>query len=398
MFHLTKLHEILKPLITSNVKQIVEDHKSDHYRKSYKTQSHMHLMVFHQLSGVNSLRSIEDLLDSHKSMVYHLGLDRVKRSTVSYANKTMDPAVFSTVASLLIDEVVQGRKIKKEMRELLCIIDSSTITSTSTGDGWSKRKSNCTQGLKLHAVYEPEENIIEYIDITEASINDIIVGKEIPLESNRIYVFDKGYLDYNWWHTIDAVGSTFVSRLKKDAAYNVIQENTIKKEDKGFIKGDQIITFKNKMLNTNKKNEYHGKKLRIIKVIHPDPSNTGTLNIVSNDCERDASEIAGFYKKRWAVELLFKWLKQNLRMKSHLSTSKNGLKIQIYCAIIAFALLKLYEQKLGQIKGTFKQFLEGVKHTLFTRPEYEEKLRRRQEKAQKVQPSFLTQEAFWEAI
>ena len=184
----------------------------------------------------------------------------------------------------------------------------------------------------------------------------------MPIAAGHTYVFDKGYCDYNWWHEIDEAGAYFTTRLKKNAAFTVLAENSACGEQ---ILGDQTICFKHKVIRSKKqKNHYYDKALRRIEEAREDGE---TLVLVSNDHESSAAEIAENYKKRWQIELLFKWMKQHLALEHPYSRTENGVKLHILCVLIAYLLLRRAHQEAGETRS-LHLYLAKLSASLFERP------------------------------
>lgn len=368
MFSNSIFSTVLKALPRDEIGKFVTRHGSDRWRKSFTTWDHLVVMLGAQFSGVNSLRELEVLFSSHRAHHYHLGSKGVKRSTLSDANKGRDCAVFRDIAQMLI---ARTRRCTAEMQEVLTILDASNIHLVGHGYGWAWETQTraCQPGLKLHVQMDYERDMLDYSEVTASNVNDITAAQDIPLERGRIYIFDKGYCDYNWWHRIGETGSHFVTRLKRNAAYRVTGTREIKAADQGFILQDQVIELTNKHPRAGKTNTLAGIPLRLIQIRHPG-GKTRPFLIVSNNLTASALQIAGWYKRRWSIELLFKWVKQNLKLKRFVGHSRNAVMIQIYVALIAYILLKIYRKMLGNRPQTrLKDIMVTLKTGLFTRPD-----------------------------
>jgi hypothetical protein len=348
-------------------------------------------MLASQLSGCNSIRDLEVLMNTHTNALYHLGLSSVKRSTLSDANRCIDFRVFRDIASKLLERLYCK---KQELSNLVTVLDSSTIKAHGRGSKWALGPRTGSKGLKLHIQFDDTNEHIEYVEVTDGNINDLTVAQGLALKESRIYVFDKGYVDYNWWLRIIKTDASFVSRLKKNAKYRVLENLDIKEGDKGFVLKDQIIELTNKYPRADKVNELAGHRLRLLSVTHPDPKRRDPLIIVSNDCESEASQVAGWYKQRWSVELVFKWLKQNLKLRKFIGENRNALMIQIYVAMIAYVLLKLFAADKERQIYRLKDMTNLVKNSLFCRLETQERLRRKREKEIFKNPLLFNLDSF----
>ncbi len=214
-------------------------------------------MIFSQLSGCRSLRDLEIRFNAKSQNHYHLRATNLKRSTLSDANKNRDQAVFRDIASQLINN--QGTEIK----DVVSLIDSSIIRIDGRGSKWTEStETSREKGLKLHIQYASNNHLIEHASITSTNINDITQAKEFDIESGRIYVFDKGYADYNWWYKISMNNAYFVTRLKKNSAYKVIKDYDITGCSEN-IKSDRVIEFTNKYPGGSRRNLLAGRSAKI---------------------------------------------------------------------------------------------------------------------------------------
>lgn len=368
------LNEILKLLPRSEIKKIIDHHKGDYCTKTFKSWDHLVAMLTGQFAGVTSLRELEVTLNSHPECHYHLHTRNVKRSTLSDANNKRDFALFRDIATTLIPRLCNQ---KKNLERVVTVLDSSLLLLKSRGHEWAKntatRRSNT--GLKLHVQYNQSNDHIEYVSVDNSNVNDITAAQQLSLESNRIYVFDKGYCDYKWWKAIADKGSIFVTRLKKNAAYRVIKSHEIADEDKGFILKHQSIVLSNRHWQKKRVKESFEVPLQLIEIQHPSGKEAPFM-IVTNDLNASAQRIAGWYKERWSIELLFKWLKQNLKIKRFMGESRNAIMIQIFVALISYILLKLYNNLIRH-PIRLKDVCTLVKCNLFTRPKLQNQKRER---------------------
>lgn len=365
MFRTSILGDFFKHLPRREIRGLARAHGSDRYVKSFTTWDHLVAMVVAQLSGCTSLRDLESVFNGHGSHPYHLHTHEVRRSTLSDANSRRDYAVFEQICKLLIDR--QDRQ-KSDLKQVITVLDSSPILLLGKGFEWAEASTSraYNAGLKLHAWVLPDTGTLERIEITDMNIQDIKVAHKMPLEPDRIYVFDKGYCDYNWWKDITDAGSVFVTRLKRNAAYRVIGTNEIGPEDQ--ILADQIIELTNKHPRPGKTNTLAGHPLRLIQIPHPGGKNRPFL-IVTNDLTRPATDISRLYKDRWSIEMVFKWLKQNLKIKRFMGTSRNAVLIQIFTAIIAYLLLRAHKKLFSNTTSfRLKDLLTLARTSLFTRP------------------------------
>lgn len=351
MYKSSLFSKILKLIDTKGFNKAVQAKQSDKHNKGFDTWSHFAVMLYAQFVNCRSLRDLEIQWNSHNH--YHLGIGPLRRSTLSDANRKRTGEVFSEIAGALMDEL----KIRPcdELSQVVRLLDSSTIHIKGRGRQWAQAgKTRCGQGLKIHVQCGGEDRVIEKLSITATNVNDVTAAQQLSLEPQTIYVFDKGYLDFNWWHKISEEGSYFVTRIKTNTAYKVLRENEVSSDarEKG-IEHDHVIELTNRKPRGGKENLLAGQPLRLIQVHNREQNKV--YRFISNLHDHSAEQIADYYRRRWGIELLFKWLKQNLKIKTFLAENENAIKIQIYIAIIAYLLL-LKLKRLSQ--GRFKRTLD----------------------------------------
>jgi len=377
MFRISRLHEIMKALPRSTFDRLVDNHQSDKHSKGFGCWDQLVAMVYAQLSGASSLRVLEAGFNSQRTHHYHLGATPIRRSTLADANSRRKTEVFADAARLLMSQA--RRQLRREGEELLYLLDSTSITLKGPGfDSWTQEnRTRNTQGIKLHVLYAGNEAVPVRHSLTPPNVNDVDEGVKIPIEPDAVYVFDKGYCDYNWWSRIDAGHARFVTRFKRNAALKVEAEHSIPAIDAETILKDEIVCFANRHPRGGRKNHYT-QPLRRITVARPDHDHP--LILATNDLASPASVIARRYKERWAIELFFKWIKQHLKITQFLGRTANAVRLQILTALIAYLLLALY-RKAQCITGSLWVLLAEVRATLFQRPGIESVLYRRRRDA-----------------
>lgn len=389
MYSITIFQELLQGLPRGVFAKAVRERNADKYVKKFFHWDHLVAMLYAQLSSASDLRALEIGFNNHASHHYHLGTDQVKRTTLAKANETRCDAVFSDVATWLMGRV--SSSVRAESKELMYLLDSTSITLKGREfDAWTlENRNRNTQGIKMHVLIDAMTQAPDWHSFSAANVNDVELVGDIPLRSGALYVFDKGYCDYNWWHRIDQAGSRFVTRFKRNAAVEVLEERKVAVEHSDIVLSDQIVTFKNKS-SAGKKNAYYGHKLRRIVIARPDKPSP--MVIATNDMLSTAEEIAQRYKERWGIEMFFKWVKQHLKIKKFLGRSENAVRIQLLTALISYLLIALHKQRHA-IKATLWECLTLVRATLFQRrrTEQAEHRRRTQERhdQMQIQPSLF---------
>ncbi len=376
MYRISRFHQIMKALPRGAFDRVVETHQADKHSKGFACWDQLLAMVYAQLSGASSLRVLETGFNSQRTQHYHLGTAPIRRSTLADANGRRKTEVFAETAKLLMSQA--QRSLRRESEELLYLLDSTSISLKGPGfDAWTSGNSTRnTQGIKLHVLYAGNDEIPVQHSITAPNVNDIDEGKKLAIEPEAIYIFDKGYCDYNWWNKLDEQKAQFVTRFKYNAALTVECSRPIPAQDSDIVLKDEIVHFANKHPRGGRKNHYKN-SLRRITVARPEHDRP--IVLATNDLVSPASAIARRYKDRWGVELFFKWIKQHLKIKSFLGRTENAVRIQILTALITYLLLALY-RKAQCYTGSLWILLAEVRATLFQRPAVEaERYRRRRD-------------------
>jgi IS4 transposase len=386
MFSLSRIGQAIQHLPRAAFASIVARHKGDRYVKSFSAWDHLVAMLYAQLSGVRSLRELETGFNQHRSHHYHLGTARVSRATLSDANGRRDPEMFAELLRLLIAQA--GRAMREERKELLYLLDSTSIAVRGRGSQWTRATATRTPGLKVHLLMEGRQHVPVHHSITGANINDVDEGCKVPIEPGATYVFDKGYCHYSWWHRLDREGARFVTRLKKNAAVRIEQSRPLAAGDEQIL-SDSDVSFMYRSNRGRHRNLYTG-TLRRIEVARLAGE---SLVLVTNDLDSSASEIAALYKERWQIELFFKWIKQNLKIKRFLGENENAIRIQLITALIAYVLVVLMKAANG-CKASLKFVLDELRTGLFHRPQcdlsYWKRRKRAQALSQALQPDLFT--------
>jgi transposase len=334
-------HDLLKRIPWSRFDELVREHETDKHVRRLSTKSQLTALLYAQFSGAVSLREIVGGLESHSARLYHLGARPVTRSTLADANAWRSCEVFNGLFAALVKQAHRG--LRRKMGDSLYLIDSTGLRLTAISTDWA-RFSTGVCGAKAHVIYDPDADCPVYLSVTPSRINDITVAQEIPVEPGATYVFDLGYYDYAWWARLDAAGCRIVTRFRASTSLKVTAERDV--PDGGDILSDRIGLLPARQ-GRSRKNPFHN-PVREVRV----RIETGkVLRILCNDLAATAEEIAALYKRRWAIELFFRWVKQTLRIRHFLGTSENAVRIQIAVALITYLLLRLAQADQKTIKS-----------------------------------------------
>ena len=353
----TIIGKLLSGINRKKFKRIVDKYKGDFAVKKLTCWEQFVSVFLGQITESVTLREIVDLIKFHSNHQYHLGIRKdVARSTLAKANETRDWRIYRDLFFDLVSNFKSSKLYKTT--EMVKIIDSTPINLNLTQHPWIETTLK-VKGLKTHVIYDLTNKTPILFDITGARTNDITWSKSIKLEKGITYIMDRGYTDYNWWFDINEKSSFFVTRLKKDAKIENLTE--LRSTNNGI--SSQIFKLTNKHPRGRTTNRYANIPLRKVVV---EREGKAPLILVTNDFSRSDTEIAELYKQRWQIELFFKWIKQNLKIKKFLGKSENAIRTQICIAMISFVLQKMAEElKMICSKITGKNLRKIIGNSLF---------------------------------
>lgn len=337
---------------------------SDYYIKRFKTKDHLISMLFCSFAKCTSLREVSGAMLGLAGKTKHFKLDHIPyRSTLSDANKRRDADVFCLIYNKLLQKhghVLSDTRIKDVINKQIEIFDSTTISlfqdilkCVGRNPSSGKRKG----GIKVHSVINVDETVPKMVWFTDAATHDHVLLSKLKLNSDTIYVFDKGYNDYKAFESFTNAGVGFVTRIKDNAVYNLTEQRHIEEHIHSGVLDDDIIDVR-----VNK--DGHKSKLSLRKITFYDRVLKRKFEFLTNLFDMRADLVGAIYKLRWQIELLFKQLKQNFPLKYFLGDNENAIKIQIYCALIANLLMTVI-QKLLNRKWAFSNLVSFCKIHLF---------------------------------
>jgi hypothetical protein len=332
--------------------------KQHHSGRSFRTAtrwSQFVTMTMAQLSGRNSLRDIVENMSAQAHRLYHLGTAKLSKSNLSRINEDKPYTLYEALFEKLLKRC-QGLAPKHNFRfkNPLYSLDASTIDLCLSMFPWADFRT--TKGaIKLHVGLNHSGYLPEFVTVTEGKDHDVTVGRTLKFPKGSIVAVDKGYNDYGWYNQLNNKGIFFVTRLKSNAKYRVITRESVQK-DKG-ISSDQVIEFTGPQ--TSKRCP-----IQLRRVGYKDDITGKRYVFLTNNFKLSARTIADIYKARWQVELFFKWIKQNLKIKSFVGTSKNAVLTQIWIALCLYLLLA-YLKFQSQLNKSMQQILRVLQLNLF---------------------------------
>lgn len=349
--------QVLKLVPRIEFQQIVRETGAEYRAKGLSSWSQFVAMLFCQFGRAHSLREIEGGLKSCEGKLKHLGIEVPVRSSLSYANGHRPWRLFERVFYALFEKVaakVAGKR-KFRFKNKLVSLDSTTIDLCLSMYDWAKFTR--TKGaVKLHLVLDHDGYLPSFALITDGKVSDVEIARRIEFAPGTIVVEDRGYTDYELYARWTETGVFFVSRLRDNAVFEVLQEREVAPE--GIILKDQII-----QLSSPHARERCVHLLRRVEAVREDTGEV--LVFLTNHHRLAADTIAAIYKERWQIELFFKALKQNLKIKTFVGTSANAVKTQIWTALIAMLLFR-YLQLCSRFGWSLSNLVALLRMNLFT--------------------------------
>lgn len=329
----------------SKFNRIVAKYNGDKYVKHFTCWNQLLALVFGQLSNRESLRDLVIALDAHQSKCYHLGMGKnVSRSSLARANQDRDYHIFEEYAYYLVNQTRETRATKIfELGGNVYAFDSTTIDLCLSVFWWAKFRRR-KGGIKIHTLYDVETQIPAFFHITEASVHDSKVMKEIPYESGSYYIFDRAYNNFKMLYKIQQIGAYFVIRAKTNLQYKTIKW---KRRLPRNVLSDLTIG-----LSGFYPKQYYPGTLRLVK--YWDEQQEREFVFLTNATHISALQVADLYKNRWQVELFFKWLKQHLKIRKFWGTTENAVRIQVYAAICTYCLVAIVQHDMKLDRSTYE--------------------------------------------
>jgi len=337
--------------------RIVDNYDGNKHVRSFTFWNQMLCMVFGQLTARDSMRDLILSLEAHQQKYYHLGFgSTVSRRNLGTSNEKRNYKIFEEFAYILIEEARQGcysNDFEIHVEGNVYALDSTTIELCLRIFWWAEFRKH-KGGIKLHTLYDVKTSIPSFLHISNASVHDVNIMEIIPYEPGSFYIADKGYVDFLRLNKIHTNGSFFVTRAKENLKFKRMYSKVVDK--KTGVQSDQSCR-----LVINKSKKEYPEKLRRTKFY--DSEHYRDLVFLANNMELEAYEIAFLYKKRWAEELFFKWMIQDLKIKSFWGTTLNAVKIQIFLAVIAYCLVAIVGNKL-KVDRTIYEILQILSFSL----------------------------------
>jgi hypothetical protein len=353
--HNTVFSQLLKLIPRHEFETLAKQYHTGRAFRKASRWSQFVTMGMGQLSGRDSLRDIIDNMSAQAHRLYHLGCAKLSRSNLSRINEDKPHGLYEALFVKLLSRcqrLTPGHKFR--FNNPLYSLDASTIDLCLSVFPWADFRS--TKGaVKLHVGLNHDGYLPEFVAITEGKNHDVTVGRCLQFPKGSIVAMDKGYNDYHWYKQLTDQGIFFVTRLKTNAKYRVTSRRSVLK-NKGLT-SDQTIEFSG--IQTAKKCP-----VPLRRIGYKDEVTGKQYTFLTNNFKLSAKTIADIYKSRWQVELFFKWIKQNLEIKTFVGTSKNAVMTQLWIALCMYLLLSFLKFQSG-LKKSMQQILRLLQLNLF---------------------------------
>ena len=352
----TVLSQILKLVCRHEFESLAKSHHRGQKLRKISRWAQFVALSMAQLSGRSSLRDIESNLSAQQSKLYHLGVSKVTRSSLARVNERQPCELYEALFDRLLKRCQamapgHGFRFKNKLYSL----DASTIDLCLSVFPWARFRT--TKGaIKLHAAINHDGYLPSFVAMTEGNIHEVKMAQHLKLQSGSIVVFDRGYIDYAWYNSLNLRNIWFVTRQKRNATYQVLERKAVSASS--GLTSDQVIKL------TGTKASPCPIKLR--RIGYRDPDTGKHYVFLSNNFKLTAKTIADIYKSRWQIEMFFKWIKQNLKIKTFIGTSKNAVMTQIWIALCVYLILS-YLRFTSCMDRSIQQILKLLQLNLFDR-------------------------------
>jgi len=340
--------------------QCVDRYQGDFKVKEFSCLDQYLCLAFAQLTYRESLRDIESCLRAQKSKLYHMGIrSSVSRNNLSNANKVRDWRIYADLAGSLIQtarKLYANDSFGVELESTVYALDATTIDLCLSMFPWANFRKN-KGAVKLHTLLDLRGNIPTFIHISDGKLHEVNTLDILPLEAGAFYVMDRGYLDFTRLYSISQACAFFVTRGKSNLKCRRVYSQPVDKTA-------GVICDQSVLLTGFYQAKGYPDKLRRVK--YYDAEHDKTLVFLTNNFTLPALTIAELYRCRWQVELFFRWIKQNLRIKSFYGTSENAVKAQIWIAISVYVLVAIMKKRL-KIEASLYTILQVLSVTIFER-------------------------------
>lgn len=354
----TVFSQIIDYLPQNKFHKCVTRYKGDYRVRNFTCWEQFLSLAFAQLTYRESLRDIETCLRAMQNKLYHSGIkSKIARSTLAEANEKRDWRIYADFAQILISTartLYSNDEFSKELDSTVYALDATVIDLCLSLFPWAEFREH-KGAVKMHTLLDVQTNIPSFIEITTGKVHEVNILDKLITEAGAFYVMDRGYIDFGRLYLMNTQCAYFVIRAKTNLSFRRIYSNASDRQN--GIMCDQTIS-----LNGFNALKDYPEKLRRIK--YYDNQQERYLVFLTNNFSLPSMTVAQLYKKRWQIELFFKWIKQHLRIKSFYGTSENAVKTQIWIAISVYLLVAIVKKKLN-LEISLYTFLQILSVSIF---------------------------------
>ncbi len=362
MTNLTLFSQIVSKVDRSIFNKLVKKHDSNKYSKGFDSWSHLVSMLFCHFAASGSSRDISNGLRSATGNLNHLGdVHAPSKSNLCSQNKIRSCELFKDTYYSLLDYFGQHigfKQVKFKIKSKILLMDATTISLCLSLFDWARYRT--TKGaVKMHTLLDYDSCLPSYVYVTDGKTADNKGAEQIPVPGGAVVVADRFYMDFNLLNIWDSTGVFFVVRHKSNLKFESKKELSLPENKYENILKDEVVV----LTGSNTKERYP-KKLR--RVVVWDEENQQTIELITNHFKWSANTIAELYKSRWQIEIFFREIKQNLRIKSFIGTSQNAVMTQIWTALITILLLKVLKA-IAKYKWQLSNLVAFIRINLFVK-------------------------------
>lgn len=357
VYHKTIFRQMLGLFSRLEFQNIVNTYNGDYRVRTVKCWDQFIALLFSQLTGRNSLRETIDTMNSQFKKLYHLGTGPICRSTLSDANNTRDYRIYRDLFFKILGRVQQyAPKYKLKLDRKFYILDATTIDLCLKLFPWARFR-KAKGAVKLHTLLDTDGSLPVFVELTDGKVHDSAVAKKMHIPEGSYLAIDRAYHDFEQYNVYNNRNIRFVTRKKTNAKFSILENHKADKSD--GILSDCTIEFS--VYLTHKRYPH---PLRLIR--YQDPDTGDKLEFLTNDFELDALTVTQIYKARWEIELFFKTIKQNLKIKRFIGNSVNAVWTQVWVALIAYLLVS-YLKFINKVHASVQTLFRRIQVNLFER-------------------------------
>jgi hypothetical protein len=341
----TILNQLMQLLHNKGFWQIVNKYDGDRYCKKLSCSQELAILIFALIKDLVSFRDISTGLKAHMDKWVHIGIQTVARSTLSEALARRPYKIYEELFYRFLERCHQyapGHSFRVKVP--VFTQDATLVSLCLSAYPWARYRRR-KGALKLHMLFDHAGALPSFVRMTSGKVHEVRVVKDSSydfpaLPPDSILTVDRGYMDYAWLYSLNQQGITFIIRAKSNMAYRVVGQHGEVRKERGIL-ADELIEFTNFY-----EQEAYPQRLRLIRYTYTDTKgNTHEIEVLTNNMKLAATTIAGLYKGRWEIEEFFRWIKQNLKIKTFYGTSENAVMTQVWIALIVYLLLSFIKHQ-----------------------------------------------------